>query len=571
MPILTPCPECGKPYQFPEEMRGRKVRCPMCFATFLVGGAAADGEAPAGSPAEEEVPEVLPAGPDGPRGDDRLQSRPGPVARPRPAAPVERNGGRPAPAKSSTGVLLLVGGLVVGFLMLLCAGGAGLGWFFWSRAREAAAAQEKAAAQRAARAQPWAPPRAWPNANNGLQDGVPPKPQEDERRPPLAHDGNGLQGGVPPKPQGPMGPAGGPPAPPPRPRFDPPPPLRPVVPVEVKPADLKEAKVVKQLPDTASDVAVGGNGRFLLFWLPAERQLAVFDVSAARVVKSLGFTENVKFAAGMDQLLVALPRAGRVERYSLTTFEREAQAPLPAKGEVTALCMGYASNGPLWVQTNDAVAGPALFLDPSTLKEWKPDWGEKRMPADAAYLRASGDGRTFGMRNGVGGEPHTVTCVRVRDGQAENQPEWGVGSSVLVPSADGRYFGSGVAFFNSQLKAVYPREALKRFDKAFLPAVGNNDYFVELVPAAPGQHGGTVSFFQTGKDRPFAQLTGVEGVTNEQIAYGNNRDKLVWDQRVFFIPAAKVVVTVPPPNDQLVLHRFDVEAELERAGLGRPR
>jgi hypothetical protein len=341
--------------------------------------------------------------------------------------------------------------------------------------------------------------------------------------------------------------------------------------VEVKPADLKEAKVVQPLPGAAGDVAVGGNGRFLLFWLPAERQLTVFDVSAAQVVKSLPFTENVKFAAGMDQLLVALPRAGRVERYSLTTFAREAEAPLPAKGEVTALCMGYASNGPLWVQTNDAVRGPALFLDPSTLKEWKPDWGEKRMPADAVYLRASGDGTTFGLRNGVGGEPHAVTCVRVRDGRAENLPEGGIASSVLVPTADGRHFGSGVAFFNSQLKAVHPREALKRFDKAFLPAVGNNDYFVELVPAAPGQHGGSVSFFQTGKDQPFTRLSRVEGVTNEQIAYGNNRDKLTFDQRLLFIPAAKVVVTVPPTNDRLVLHRFDVEAELRRAAPGRPR
>jgi hypothetical protein len=343
--------------------------------------------------------------------------------------------------------------------------------------------------------------------------------------------------------------------------------------VEVKPADLKEEKVVKSLPGAAGDVAVGGNGRFLLFWLPAERQLAVFDVSAAQVVKSLPFTEDVKFAAGMDQLLVALPRAGRVERYSLKTFQREAEAPLPGGGEVTALCMGYASNGPLWVQTKAAGfgPGPALFLDPSTLKEWKPDWGDKRMPGDAVYLRASGDGRTFGMRNGVGGEPHTVTCVRVRDGQAEAQSEWGVASSVLVPSADGRHFGSGVAFFNSQLKAVYPPEALKRFDKAFLPAVGNNEYFVELLPAGPYQHGGSVSFFQGGKDRPFAQRGGVEGVTNEQIAYGSNADKLVWDQRFFFIPAAKVVVTVPKTNDRLVLHRFDVEAELGRAGPGRPR
>src|SRR5205085_2147156 len=120
----------------------------------------------------------------------------------------------------------------------------------------------------------------------------------------------------------------------------------------------------------------------------------------------------------------------------------------------------------------------------------------------------------------------------------------------------------------SQLKAVYPREALKRFDKAFLPAVGNNDYFVELVPAAPGQHGGTVSFFQTGKDGPFAQLSGVEGVTNEQIAYAQNRDKLTFAQRVSFTPAARAVSTRPPSNTGQILRRSGAEEPLKRAGLG---
>jgi hypothetical protein len=234
MPILTPCPGCGKQYQLPDEMRGRKVRCPKCAETLLVGGAAA----------EEEIPEVLPA--DGERGDDPLPQRPGRVSAPCPAAPAPRGGAPPVPAKSKTGILLLVGGLVVGVLMLLCAGGAGLGWFVWSRVREAEAAQEKAAVQGPARAQPWAPPGAWPNAKNGLPGGAPPKPREDEKH------------GVPPRPPGPSGPAGGPPAPPPRPRFEPPPPLRPVVPVEVKPADLKEEKVVKSLPGAAGDVALGG-------------------------------------------------------------------------------------------------------------------------------------------------------------------------------------------------------------------------------------------------------------------------------------------------------------------------
>src|SRR5947209_6112626 len=132
MPIPTTCPGCGKQYQLADEMGGHNVRCPTCSETFLVGGAAAEGDVPEGPPVEEQIPEVLPAGAEAERGDDRLQQRPGRVSPPRAAAPVERGGARPAPAKRSAGVLMLVGGLVVGFLLLLCAGGAGLGWFVWS-------------------------------------------------------------------------------------------------------------------------------------------------------------------------------------------------------------------------------------------------------------------------------------------------------------------------------------------------------------------------------------------------------------------------------------------------------
>jgi hypothetical protein len=549
VPIPTQCPGCHKQYDLADSMKGHTVRCPACYQTFVIGGAAAEEGVPEGLLAEEEIPEVLPADADADRGDERLQKQPGRVNRPQAVAAEARRPAPPAP-KGGTGVMLLLAGLAVGFLFLLCAGGGGLAWFIWSRASEAEEqeARAKTAQKRAERPtkgpdvvrQNWAPPPAWPKA------------------------------GPPPAIPNPIAPAVPPPAQPPKPPVNPPPRLKPPTPVDVKPAALPEDKVVKQLPGTIADVAVGGNGRFLILWLPGERKLAVFDVSAANVVKYLPFTEDVKFAAGMDKLLVALPRSRVVQRYSLTTFQREALAPLRTDGELTGLCMGYASAGPLWVQTKGGGfggRGGALFLDPSTLQEWKPDWGEKAMPGDAAYLRASADGRTFGLRNGVGGEPHTCTCVTLRDGRAEVRTEWGVSSSVLVPAPDGRLVYSGYAVYNKDLKPVLPNPPPQSFAKPYLPALGHAGYFMRLDYIAWDQLGGTLSFFLAGQGKPFATRTSVAGVSNEQIAYGGNRDKLVFDQRVFFIPAAKAIITVPQGNDQLILYRFDPEAELERSGV----
>src|SRR5205823_5846704 len=114
------------------------------------------------------------------------------------------------------------------------------------------------------------------------------------------------------------------------------------------------AAVVKQLPSTVSDLAVGGSGRYLILYLPRLKKLAVFDANEARITQYVTLDEdNVKFAAGMNHLLVVLPGSKVIQRWSLATFERELATPLPVQGKVSAVCMGSASNGPLLLATNE--------------------------------------------------------------------------------------------------------------------------------------------------------------------------------------------------------------------------
>ncbi len=336
----------------------------------------------------------------------------------------------------------------------------------------------------------------------------------------------------------------------------------------MKPAVLAQDKVVKPLPSTVADVAVGGGGRFLILSLPQQKKLAIFDGSAGEVVKYLSFPAPIAgFAAGMDKLIVA-GADNQLVRYSLKTFEQEQAAPAPVHGAVGALCMGCASNGPLWVQAKGGPppGGAAVLVDPSTLKEWPADWGDKRPPADAAYLRASEDGQVFGMRDGLGGEPHTMTAVTLRDGRAAVASQWNVPSSLLVPDADGRTFYTGCAVYGPALTPIFPDPPPKAFCKPFLPAVGG-PYFARLDYRKWDKWGGDLSFFVAGAREPFAALKGVEGVSNEQIAYGKNRDKLTYDQRLHFLPAAKLVVAIPNTNDRLVLYPFDPEAALEKSNV----
>ena len=154
--------------------------------------------------------------------------------------------------------------------------------------------------------------------------------------------------------------------------------------------------------------------------------------------------------------------------------------------------------------------------------------------------------------------------MTLRDGRAAVVSQWNVPSSLLVPDADGRTLYTGCAVYDPTLAPIFPNPPPQAFCKPFLPAVGG-PYFMRLDYKQWDHLGGDLSFFVAGDREPFTSLKGVEEVSNEQIAYGKNRDKLTYDRRLYFLPAAKVVIAIPNPADRLVLYRFDPEAALEKS------
>src|SRR5205807_677367 len=73
--------------------------------------------------------------------------------------------------------------------------------------------------------------------------------------------------------------------------------------------------VVKPIHSKIADAAIGGGGRYLVLYLPQVPELAVFDVSEAKVIRSIPLAEaNTKFAVGPDKVIVALPGSKTIER-----------------------------------------------------------------------------------------------------------------------------------------------------------------------------------------------------------------------------------------------------------------
>jgi hypothetical protein len=345
-------------------------------------------------------------------------------------------------------------------------------------------------------------------------------------------------------------------------------------------APAAAAPVERPLPATAADVCVGGAGRFLILHLPQERRLAIFDALDAKVVKYLSFPDgDLRFAAGRDHLIVALPDQNVLQRWSLATFEREAAVTCPVAGTVVGLAMGSASRGPLLVSTrgNDRFPRGAAgtFVDPLTFRTLELDGAAAGQLGNAPELvRASPDGSLFTFRPDVGGEPHGMTVVQLTGTKARVKSA-GVGASLLLPATDNRYLYSADGIYTPDLELAFPKTRTATEARSFLPA-RQGPFFLRLEPAGdpfrsglPGQPAagpGKVALMLPGLDRPVTFLNGIDGLGHGLLPYGGDgRQRLHYDKRVHLLPAMNLLVTIPATNDRLLLYRFDLDDLLAKA------
>ena len=527
MTIRAVCPGCRKEYSLDEKFLAKPIRCRQCQQVFDVNA----------EPAEEEVVEVVEAE-EAPAG--AMQTRPEPP-RPRPAVATTPRRTPATVQKSSSAALWWILGGVAAFLLLLLFVGSIAGVVIFLRVR---ATEEEAEARQNAemirvqseqqQQQPAVKVDEWNNQN----------PQGVERQfilPFIEQPGMAPMGGANPQQK---------PAEPP---FKPiviPQPSAPHL--NIRPPALNAERVVRQLPSAVGDVAVGGGGRFLILQLPREKKLAIFDVNEARIVKYLSFADDIQFAAGMDKLLVALPEKRILQRYSLTTFERELSVPLGGEGKVQSLTMGSASNGPLLVrQGGEGIGGvPKLtFYDIRTLKPLDAKWGNNPGgPLDARYIRASANGKVFAL---LGWGPVTLVW---NDGRVTITHLLQGGGLYVVPGPDGKTVFTDSGIYTEFLK----------------PAAS----VVNVRGAMPATHGryymAGQSVYLLGDARPLLTVP-VEKAEGQQPPGGFpimlGQDALALDKRGYFIPDAKLLMHIPLSNDQLILRKLDVEERLEKSGI----
>lgn len=336
---------------------------------------------------------------------------------------------------------------------------------------------------------------------------------------------------------------------------------------QIIPPELDDDRVTLKLPGAAAAIAVGGGGRYLILHLKSLRQAAVFDVNAGKVVKYLPLpSDDVALAAGAEHLIVVLRSEGIIQRWNLSTFERQFTKPLAMTPPVATVVMGSGSNGPIFLAAGDFYRNSQAFLDLDTLEPAAIETIEGHWRCSGAgdcVVRASADGRVFTMWR-LGTSPSGLQDVVVSGNRATVRYEHeSVGD--ILPNADGSRLYTGTGIFTSELRRVGTDRIAGGIPSLhgnfYLKATGGDDPRRGAMRAG----GGSLTVHIAGDDRPVATIP--NPLPARARLSSRRTPAAVAMLRHYFIPDADLVVSVPWTNDQLILQRFDLDEALERSGV----
>jgi serine/threonine protein kinase len=322
---------------------------------------------------------------------------------------------------------------------------------------------------------------------------------------------------------------------------------------------LAQSKVELRLPEPFAQVRTGGGGRFLVFHLKKARKLAIFDVSAAKVVKEIELpTEDVVYACGRDKLMVVLAGQRIIKRFDLRTFQSEKIAPVPDERPVLRAVMGSYSRGPLLLW----MGGKVVFFDVERMEPLAVEgdilsgdtqWGFE--------LRVSADGQTFvGWTPKISSMRYTAMQLQGRKATFKSSPDaHNFNEHWAMPSADaGLFFHHGSGIYSADMKIL----AADGFKGSILLPTEDPRFFLSLRPQT--KQNDQVAICATADRRPLFTLSNLEKTTTSPIY--TQWGLIGGEPRIHYLPSANVLLTLPESNDRVVVRRFDLFASLDKEG-----
>lgn len=333
----------------------------------------------------------------------------------------------------------------------------------------------------------------------------------------------------------------------------------PTRPAALKPTTLPVAEATLKFPRKVRSMVVAGSGRFLLLGVEGSKEMNVVDVNQAAIVRKVPLpSDDALIAASADQFFIAVPDQRLIERWSLTTFQREHVVTLNVEGRIYELVCGSASeHGPLLVYSGmEEVNRHALrAVDPKTLAVIGGPI-ERLSLRPPRHIRAAAQGDVFTI--GCGG---ALGLLVFRDGRLllaldPDDVNNRVAFRIPVPSPDGRLIftdSGGIHKANGQ------RVGGKQGWPLFPAAEPCAYYFIPHThKESPGR------LFVPEHDQPLLNSLKFPEMLKHVAHWPRNPIEL--DQRYVLLPTARLLITLPPENDRLVLRQFDPVAAIKATG-----
>ena len=332
--------------------------------------------------------------------------------------------------------------------------------------------------------------------------------------------------------------------------------------------DLSAPLLEIPLPGQVHHVCLGASGRLLVMQFADKEGLSVLDLSTGRMAKEIPAPAGALITANAESLIVVSPADSSIQRWDLRRMRSERQASLPPQITPLAAAAGFASVGDLLILARDTrtVANVFLVLDATTLEVRRiPDvWqmqgdrtldaaprddGGFTLPAVAVLpdvrLRGSANGHLFGFWSPsrkigaslIVGNDSALACL----------PANPIGE--LLPMADDSAFGTAAGVFRPDLTERFGRPLPQQ--TRIVPST-HPRYYVEYAPNGAVENPPRVIDRATGE--AVADLPPIREIDASVTAFAlAAAGGLAWDERVYYLPEAHLLVTIPVSNDKLVL------------------
>jgi S1-C subfamily serine protease len=366
-------------------------------------------------------------------------------------------------------------------------------------------------------------------------------------------------------------------------------------------AKTREPPVVRKLAGTATAVAVGGAGRYLLITLAKARQLAVFDVNAADVVKIIPLaSEKALVAAGATRFVIAYPETNRIERWDLGTLlhDGDPQA-VPVQGRLEAIALGADSEGPLLVSWWFSQANPNVkfnrlsFVDIASFKVLAVGLiaahGRVNDPARLAAsggdfevlhghwtakarIRASYDGSLFGISVADEANATAEVALKAEAGAVTLSHDFSARGRFdtpiyyMIPSPDGRRVFHGntgirdAVFLETPPPVLFGPPPIVERELRFPTTDARFDFSLRAAD--------TIAILRAQDGTRLFSVAGLDEMTGVLQPNAIVKDGISLENRYHVVPAANLLVTIPPPNNRLVLRRLEIQPAAGRLEAG---